>query len=144
MGWVVNATLRALRPGKTQYPLYRRLGGPQGRNGWVQKISLPPGFDLWTVQPGASRCTDWASRPYGITVPALIHNATNLAKIPRFSSLIYVDNTCWFIYIINWLTIKLLQLTAICTAAYQTYTRKWLLKNDAGVRRLRCRRWAIL
>jgi hypothetical protein len=35
-------------PGKTQYPLYRRLGGPQGLSGWVQKISPPPGFD-----PGA-------------------------------------------------------------------------------------------
>jgi hypothetical protein len=41
-GWVVNATPRPLYPsGKTQYPLYRRLGGPQGRSGQVQKI-LPP------------------------------------------------------------------------------------------------------
>ena len=29
----------ALPPGKTRYPLYRRLGGPQGRSGWMQKIS---------------------------------------------------------------------------------------------------------
>jgi hypothetical protein len=29
----------ALPPGKTRYPLYRRLGGPQGRSGRVQKIS---------------------------------------------------------------------------------------------------------
>ena len=40
----------ALHPGKTQYPLYRRLGGPQGRSGWVRKISPPPGFDPRTVQ----------------------------------------------------------------------------------------------
>jgi len=26
-------------PGKTRYPLYRRLGGPQGRSGQVRKIS---------------------------------------------------------------------------------------------------------
>jgi hypothetical protein len=26
-------------PGKTRYPLYRRLGGPQGRSGRVRKIS---------------------------------------------------------------------------------------------------------
>jgi len=32
-------------PGKTRYPLYKRLGGPQGRSGQVQKISPPPGFD---------------------------------------------------------------------------------------------------
>ena len=25
----------ALPPGKTRYPLYRKLGGPQGRSGWV-------------------------------------------------------------------------------------------------------------
>ena len=36
---------RSLAPGKTRYPLYRRLGGPQGRSGQVRKISPPPGFD---------------------------------------------------------------------------------------------------
>jgi hypothetical protein len=29
----------ALPPGKTRYPLYRRLGGSQGRSGQVRKIS---------------------------------------------------------------------------------------------------------
>jgi len=42
MGWVVNATPRRFTPGKeTRYPLYRRLGGPQGRSGRVRKISPP-------------------------------------------------------------------------------------------------------
>jgi len=41
----------SLPPGKTRYPLYRRLGGLQGRSGQVQKISPPPGFDPRTVQP---------------------------------------------------------------------------------------------
>ena len=50
----------ALPTGKTQYPLYRRLGGPQDRSGRVRKISPPPGFDPRTVQPVASRYTDWA------------------------------------------------------------------------------------
>jgi hypothetical protein len=49
----------ALPPWKTRYPLYRRLGGPQGRSGRVRKISPPPGFDRQT-QPVASRYTDWA------------------------------------------------------------------------------------
>ena len=32
-------------PGKeTRYPLYRRLGGPQGRSGRVRKISPPNGI----------------------------------------------------------------------------------------------------
>jgi len=34
----------ALPPGKTRYPLCRRLGGPQGRSGQVGKISPPTGF----------------------------------------------------------------------------------------------------
>ena len=51
----------ALLPGKTRYPLYMRLGGPQGRSGRVWKISLPAGFDPRTVQPVASRYTDWAT-----------------------------------------------------------------------------------
>ena len=39
---------RSLPPGKTQYPLYKRLGGPQGRSGQVRKIS-PTGYDPQTV-----------------------------------------------------------------------------------------------
>ena len=49
--------------GKTRYPLYRRLGGLQGRSGQVWKISAPPGFDPRTVQPVGSRYTDYATRP---------------------------------------------------------------------------------
>jgi len=54
---------RSLRPGKTRYPLYRRLGGPQGRSGQLRKISPPPGSDPRTVQPIASRYTDWLPIP---------------------------------------------------------------------------------
>jgi hypothetical protein len=49
-----------LPPGNTQYPLYRRLGGPQGQYGWVCKIWAPPGFNPQTVQPVASHYTDRA------------------------------------------------------------------------------------
>ena len=49
----------ALPPGKmTRFPLYRRLGGTQGRSGRVRKISPSPEFDPRTVQPVASRYTD--------------------------------------------------------------------------------------
>jgi hypothetical protein len=57
-GWVVSTTLRPLYPRKDPVPIYRRLGGPQGRSGRVQNISLPPGFDPRIVQPVASRYTD--------------------------------------------------------------------------------------
>jgi hypothetical protein len=42
-------------PGKTPYPLYRRLGETQSRSAQVRKISPPPGFNLRTVQPVVSR-----------------------------------------------------------------------------------------
>jgi len=44
----------ALSPRQTQYPLYMRPGGPQGRSGLMRKISPPPGFDPRTVQPIAT------------------------------------------------------------------------------------------
>jgi hypothetical protein len=62
-GCEVSFTPRPLfTPGKTKYPLYRRLGGPQGRSGQVRKISPPPGFEPRTVQPVDSRYTDYATR----------------------------------------------------------------------------------
>jgi len=57
----------ALYPGKTRYLLYGKLGGPQGRSGWVRTISPPPEFDLRTVQHVGSRYADWA---------ILTHNTT--------------------------------------------------------------------
>ena len=47
-------------PGKeTRYPLYRRLGEPQGCSGRLQQISPK------TLQPLASRCTDYALLAHG-------------------------------------------------------------------------------
>jgi hypothetical protein len=44
---LVSTTPRPLYPpGKTRYPLYRRLGGPQGRYRRVLKISPPPGCSI--------------------------------------------------------------------------------------------------
>ena len=56
-GWSMSPPA-GLPPGKTRYPLYRGLGGPQGQSGQVWKISPPPGFDPQTVQSIASRYTD--------------------------------------------------------------------------------------
>jgi hypothetical protein len=48
----------ALPPGKTRYPFYRRLGGPQGRSGTgCGKSRSPPGLDPRTVQPVESLYT---------------------------------------------------------------------------------------
>ena len=58
----------ALPPGKTRYPLYRRLCGPQDRYRRVRKISPLPGFDPRTVQSVASHYINWAI-PAAITRP---------------------------------------------------------------------------
>jgi hypothetical protein len=44
-----------LPPGKTRYPLCRRLDGSQSRSGRVRLISPPLGFDPRTVQPVTKR-----------------------------------------------------------------------------------------
>ena len=66
--WSASRTCHSLPPGKTRYPLNRRLVGPQSRSGQVRKISPPKGFDPRTVQPVASRYTDYASRPVSILI----------------------------------------------------------------------------
>jgi hypothetical protein len=72
----------AVLPGKTRYPLFRRLGGRQGRSGRVRKISPPPGFYRRTVQPAASRYTDWA-----IPLPTTYEAFSEMLK-PKTSNVI--------------------------------------------------------
>jgi hypothetical protein len=51
----------ALPQGKTRYPVYRRLGGPESRSGQVRKISPPHRDSIpGPSSPVASRCTDYA------------------------------------------------------------------------------------
>jgi len=47
----------ASTPGKTRYPLLRRLGGPQGRSGRAENL-VPTDTRSQTVQPVVSRYTD--------------------------------------------------------------------------------------
>ena len=50
--WSAAGPGRTLPPGKTRYPLYRRLGGPQGRSGRAENLA-PPRFEFPAVQPVA-------------------------------------------------------------------------------------------
>ena len=58
--WSAARPGRTLSLGKTRYPLYRRLGGPQGRSGRAENL-VPTGIRSRTVQPAVSRYTDWAT-----------------------------------------------------------------------------------
>ena len=55
----------AVTPGKSRYPLYRRLGGHQGRSGEC-------GFDPRIVQPIASRYSDWAIQGHQVAVVSVL------------------------------------------------------------------------
>ena len=53
-GWVVSSTPRPhFTPGKIRYPLYRRLGGPQGRSVRAENL-IPTGVQSRFVQPELS------------------------------------------------------------------------------------------
>jgi hypothetical protein len=59
-----STTLWPLHPWqRPQYPLCRRLAGPQGPVWTAWKILLPPGFDPLTVQLIASHYTNYAILP---------------------------------------------------------------------------------
>jgi len=58
--WSAARPDRTLPQGRTLYPFYRRLGGPQGRSGRAENL-VPTGIRSLTVQPVVSRYTDWAT-----------------------------------------------------------------------------------
>ena len=60
--WSAARPGRTLPSGKTRYPLYRRLGGPQGRSGKAENL-VPTGIRSRTVQPVAQSL-------YRLTYPA--------------------------------------------------------------------------
>jgi len=59
--WSAARLDRTLPPGKTRYPFYRRLCGPQGPSGRAENL-FPTGIRSRTLQPVVSRYTDWATR----------------------------------------------------------------------------------
>ena len=72
---------RTLPPGKTRYPFYRRLGGPQGRSGRAENL-VPTGIRSRTVQPVVSRYTDWATGPTFNTVELHLSGLNGTADHP--------------------------------------------------------------
>lgn len=58
-GWSMPRPGKLIPGEETWYTLYKRLDGPLGQSARVQKISPPLAFALWTIQPVASRYTDY-------------------------------------------------------------------------------------
>ena len=81
---------RSLPPGKTRYPLYRRLSGPQGRSEQVRKISPPTGIRS-PDHPARSQSLYRLSYPAGL-LKALL-NKSNPGWLSKFSD----PTTIWTI-----------------------------------------------
>jgi len=58
--WSAARPGRTLPPGKSRYPFYRRLGGPQGRYGRAENLVLT-GIRSRTFQPVVSHYTEAAT-----------------------------------------------------------------------------------
>jgi len=67
-GWSTPRPGRFTTGKKTQYTLYRRQGGPQGRFGGERKTSPTPSFDSRKAQPVESRYSDHAILVHYINV----------------------------------------------------------------------------
>jgi len=79
--WLAARPGRTLPPGKTRYPFYRRLGGPQGRSGRAENL-VPTGIRSWTVQPVViSRYTDLATRPTIIDGSSYLYRHYNSSEL---------------------------------------------------------------
>jgi len=114
----------ALPLGKTWYPLYRRLGGSQGRSGRMLKILPPPGFNPRTVQPVASCYTDCAT-PALITYVGAInllskrHLSVNFAWITQ---VLCPDGRKWKL---SWLLCSP-SVTQMLPATFPQWATKWM------------------
>jgi len=64
---------RTLPPGKTRYPLYRRLGGPQVRSGRPENL-VPTEIRSRTVPARSQSYIDRANRPTAIKVHVKNHD----------------------------------------------------------------------
>ena len=69
----------ALPPGKTRYPLYKRLVGPRAGLDGYGKSRTPPGFNPRTVQPVTSRYTDWAIAACTVWTGRTVNRVTTAA-----------------------------------------------------------------
>ena len=82
--WSAARPGRTLPPGKTRYPLYRRLGGPQGRSGRAENLVLT-GIRSRIVQPVVSTSVKY--RCYFVGVKRLGRETDLLLSVNRFKNI---------------------------------------------------------
>ena len=77
--WSAARPGRTFPPGKTRYPLYRRLGGPRGRSGRAENL-VPTGIRFRTVQPIAQSLYR-LSYPAHIIIIIIISSSSSSSSI---------------------------------------------------------------
>jgi len=85
--WSAARPGRTLPPGKTRYPLYRRLGGPQDRSGRAENL-VPTEIRSRTVQPVAQSL-------YRLSYPAQNNNNNDKAEILKYKDLTIEIQRMW-------------------------------------------------
>ena len=126
--WSAARPGRTLPPGKTRYPLYRRLGGPQDRSGRAENL-VPTEIRFRTVQPlvaiqtellGPQHCTYhviiiFLSTPksskwyfslcFCVIVPSNYPHCI-MSRLPHFHWCYFPNNIWWKVKIIKFLLMK--------------------------------------
>jgi hypothetical protein len=74
--WSAARPDHTLHPGKSRYPFYRRLGGPQGRSAGAENL-VPTGILSRTVQ-------SVAQSPYRLSYPAHFTSSAHMNMQHRF------------------------------------------------------------
>jgi len=134
--WSAASPSRTLHPGKTRYPLYWMLGGPQCRSERAEKL-VPTGIRSRTVQSVVSRYTDWGTWPNLYTVLSDFWKSIAFWKISKLQRLLLlVRATCrwWWV----WSTGGM-----IPTVEYQRILRKTCPRDNLSITNLKWKlNWA--
>ena len=87
--WSAARPGRTLPPGKTGYPFYRRLGGPQGRSGRAENL-VPTGIRSRTAQPVAQSLYRLSYPAHMKVIPISNHKVLQIVIFSRCTPILTV------------------------------------------------------
>jgi len=140
--WSAARPGRTLPPGKTRYPLYRRLGGPQGRSGRVESL-VSTGIRPRTFQPVVQsiyRLSYWAHN-FQCYVAVIGDRGSTVVKVLCYKSEGRWFDPSWFQWIFHWH--KILPIT-LRSWGRRNLEQKWVPGAFPGGKSGRCVRLTTL
>ena len=119
---------RSLPPGKSRYPLYSRLGGPQGRSWQVRKVSPPTGIRspdrLARSQSLYRLCYPAHSRVSGVTVLSVSLGECQYNAVNRPFLLASASRHFFTLFSLSWA----LWIKVVCLLYYVKYITRNLFR----------------